>query len=144
MINRLTYFIIITLCVCCKTEDDGLPDCSTVSCVTPFILTDLVDNTTKENIILQDNISDTAIVILDASENPFEFTIIKTTGLLYIEKKSASDFLEIRIDSQITTSLSYNTSTPNTNECCDFGDLIDVQVNNNTFKVEDNTVTVYL
>ncbi|WP_396601248.1 hypothetical protein [Algibacter sp. R77976] len=144
MIKKLAYFIILTVCICCKAEDDGLPDCSTVSCATPFILIDLVDNTTNENIILQDNISDTAIIIRDASENTFDFTTIKASGLLYIEKKSTSDFLEILIDSEIITSLSYNTSAPNTNECCDFGNLIDVQINGNTFKVEDNTVTIYL
>lgn len=143
MIKKLAYFVIITLCICCKADDDGLPDCSTVSCAAPFILIDLVDNTTNENIILQDNITDATIIIRDASENQFEFTIIKATGLLYIEKKSTSDFLEILIDSEIIASVSYNTSTPNTNECCDFGDLIDVEVNDKTFKVEENTVTIY-
>jgi hypothetical protein len=93
---------------------------------------------------LQDNITEAAIMLKDASGNPFQFTIINSSGLLYIEKKGPSDFLEIRIDSELVTSLSYNTSKPNTNECCDFGNLIDVEVTDKTFSVEDNTVTISL
>ncbi len=144
MIKKLAYFlVIIALCIHCKA-DDGLPDCSTVLCAAPFFLVDLVDNTTNENIILQDNISEAAIMIRDTSGNLFQFTIINSSGLLYIEKKGSSDFLEILIDSEIVTSLSFNTSKPNTKECCDFGNLIDVQVNDKTFNVEDNTVTISL
>ena len=143
MIKKLVYLvIIITLCIHCKT-DDGLPDCSTVSCAAPFILVDLVDSTINQNIILQDAITEAAIMIRDPSGNAFQFTIINSSGLLYIEKKGPSDFLEILINSEIIAGVSYNTSTPNTNECCDFGDLIDVQVNDKTFKVEENTVTIY-
>ncbi len=144
MIKKLAYLvIIITLCTNCKT-DDGLPDCSNISCAAPFFLVDLVDSTTNENIILQDSISEEAIMLSDASGNPFQFTIINSSGFLYIEKKGPSDFLEIRIDSEIITSISYNTSTPNANKCCDFGNLIDVEVTDNTFSVEDNTLTVSL
>ncbi|WP_298345636.1 hypothetical protein [uncultured Algibacter sp.] len=144
MIKQLAYLVlIITLCTNCKT-DDSLPDCSTISCAAPFFLLDLVDSTTNENIILQDNITEAAIMLKDASGNPFQFTIINSSGLLYIEKKGPSDFLEIRIDSELVTSLSYNTSKPNTNECCDFGNLIDVEVTDKTFSVEDNTVTISL
>ncbi|GAA4974619.1 hypothetical protein [Algibacter aquimarinus] len=144
MIKKLAYlFLIITLCINCKT-DDGLPDCSTVSCAAPFFLVDLVDSTTNENIILQDNITEAAIMLRDASGNPFQFTIINSSGFLYIEKKGPSDFLEILIDSELVTSISYNTSKPNVKECCDFGSLIDVEVTDKTFIVEDNTVTISL
>ncbi|MDG1730433.1 MAG: hypothetical protein P8K68_01230 [Algibacter sp.] len=143
MIKKSTYLLLVILFIACKS-DDGVPDCSTVLCVAPYLNINLVDNSTDENLILQDNITKENILINNTSENQVEFSIINSNGFLYVEKQNPTDTLEIQINSEIVAMVSYKTTAPQTDECCDFGNLIDVEVNDKTFEVDDNTVTIYL
>lgn len=143
MIKKLGYFVIFTLFICCKT-DDAAPDCSTYLCITPNVLINLVDNTSEENIIIKNNITKESITIEDALGNPVEFSIFETNGFLFVNKPNTKGVLKININSELTASISYNTSKPKTNECCDFGALKEVAVENKIFNVEDNTITIYL
>ncbi|WNH10153.1 hypothetical protein [Thalassobellus suaedae] len=143
MTKKLAYLLLLTLFVNCKS-DENIPDCSTVLCAAPMVVINLVDDTSKENYIIQNNIKEENIEIRDALENPVEFTINEANGLLFVIKHNTEDALEIQIDSEIIATISYNTSAPKTNECCDYGDLINVSIDNKAFKVEDNIITIPL
>ncbi len=143
MIKKLAYFAMITLFICCKSDNDT-PDCSAVTCIVPHFMINMINDTTKENFIIQNSLSEGNITIQDASENQIKFSIIESNGFLFIEKKNQSGALEIFINSEIVANVSYNTSLPKTNECCDFGDLMNVIVEGKTFEVENNLITIYL
>ncbi|WP_282122297.1 hypothetical protein [Algibacter mikhailovii] len=143
MIKRLLFFVIIIVLSCCESND-GTPDCSTVLCAAPSVLVHLIDNTTKENIILQNNIALEQIIVRDGAKKNNDFTIIEESGLLIIMKKDLKGSIEIEIDSNVITQFSYNTSAPKSNACCDFGELIDVVITSNNYNLEGNTITIFL
>lgn len=142
MKKKLISLSIIGLFISCKS--DNIIDCSTVLCAAPMIVINLVDDNSQENIIIQNNISNESIAITDISQNTVEFSINENSGLLYAEKQTTEGSFELQIDSEIIANISFNTSTPNTNECCDYGELKNVFVENKTFKVEDNVIIIYL
>ncbi|WP_372756502.1 hypothetical protein [Mariniflexile sp.] len=143
MKTKLSYLVLFTLFICCKS-DEVMPDCSTVFCVAPYVAINLVDNTTLENFVIQNNIPKESILIYDSSQNQLDFSIFETTGILHINKKKLQDTIEIKITSELIATISYNTSNPRTNGCCDFGELQDVIIENKTFKIDKNVITIYL
>lgn len=143
MIKKLVYFVIITLLISCKT-DDGIPDCSAVLCAIPSITINLVDDTTNDNIILKNNITQESIHIKDTDDNTISFHLKETDGSIFADRHIGANTYTLLIDSEIISKLSYDTSAPNTTKCCDVGDLINVNVENDTFKVESDTLTIYL
>lgn len=143
MIKRLLSFIIIIVLSCSESSNDS-PDCSAVLCAAPSIFTNLIDNSTKENIIIQNNLTEENIVVRDASKQNIEYAIIEETGLLIISKKDLKGSIEIEIDSKIITEFSYDTSAPKTNNCCDFGELTEIIVTDKPFNLESNTITIFL
>ena len=143
MKKTLTYLLILTFFISCKT-DDSIPDCSAVLCAAPVITINLIDATTNENIIIQDNISVESIIIKNNLENEVEFHIFETNSTLYVQRQNLIDTLEIQIDSEIVATISYNTSEPKTDECCDFGIITNVTVEGLSYDVENNLITIYL
>jgi hypothetical protein len=143
MIKKIIYLTIITLFVCCKTNDD-VPDCSAVLCISPNVQLNLIDNTTKENIILKNNIIKENILIKNVADNVIEFILNETNGLLIVNKQNKKDTFKISINSEIITSLSFETTNPKTDVCCDYGILKNVLVEDKVFEVSDNLITIYL
>lgn len=143
MKQTLTYLLIVFLCFSCKI-DDATPDCSAVLCEEPNLTINLIDSETYINVILQDNIEAESIVIKNASENVMPFSISESNGILYIAKRNTSDTLEIQINSEIVATISYDTTAPKTNECCDFGILTDVDIEGLSYVVENNLITIYI
>ena len=142
MIKQLAYLTLITLFVSCNSNDDN-PDCSAVLCAEPTIIINLIDSATNENIIIQNNISEDDIIISDTSETPLNLYISKSNGFLFISKRDEIAALDIELNSEVITSISYKTSAPSTNTCCDFGSLTDVIITENTYNIENNTITLY-
>lgn len=143
MIKKIAYFISIIFIISCKS-DDGMPDCSAVLCAEPAISINLIDTDTNLNIILQDNISKEMVVIKNASKNEMPFSIFESNGFLYVEKQNRLDSLEIQINSEIVATISYDTTEPNPDECCDFGSLINVVIEGLSYTIENHLVTIYL
>lgn len=143
MIKKLAYLIIITLCICCKSDDDA-PDCSLIDCITLDIVINLIDDVTKENIIIQNSFKEEDIIIRDASNNLKTFIINQEQGLLIINKDNRNASLEIVINSEVVTNFSYDISDPKTNECCDFGELTYVLPDNQKFELDNRILTIYL
>ncbi|MGB5419485.1 hypothetical protein [Algibacter sp.] len=143
MKKTLTYLLILIFIISCKT-DDGVPDCSAVLCAAPAITINLIDDTTNENIIIQDNISEESIVIKNNLENEVEFHIFESNSMLYVNRQNQTDTLEIQIDSEIVATISYDTAKPQTEECCDIGILKNVTVEGLYHVVENNLITIYL
>ncbi len=98
----------------------------------------------REVTLVQNNIPKESILIYDSSQNQLDFSIFETTGILHINKKKLQDTIEIKITSELIATISYNTSNPRTNGCCDFGELQDVIIENKTFKIDKNVITIYL
>lgn len=143
MKKTLTYLLILTLFISCKS-DDGIPDCSAVLCEAPTVILNLVATDTDENIISQDNIIKENITIKNTLEKDVGFFINETSGLLYVEKQNLTDTLEIQIDSEIVATIAYDTTKPQTNACCDFGTLKNVDIEGLSYVVENNLITIYL
>lgn len=127
----------------CNNSDDKL-DCSTVLCVQPSILINLMDSETNENLVLQNNISLEDILIQNETATEEEFSILESNGFLSIPKSSLTGSLNININSTHVAVVNYDTSIPKTETCCDSGNLIDVSVTNKTFELDNNTVTIFL
>jgi hypothetical protein len=143
MFKKIVHLAILILVMSCKT-DDGIPDCSTVLCAAPVIIVNFIDDATDKNYILENNITKDDIQIQNGANNQTELIFDETTGMLFISRISNGDTLSIILDSDVTTSISYTVGSPKTNACCDFGTLENVIVENKTFEVENDTVTVYL
>ena len=121
-----------------------MPDCAAVLCEAPMVIVNLIDDITKENIIIKNNTTKESIIIQNTSQNLVEFRINETNGYLYANRNNSEDTFEIKIDSKPTATISYKTAHPKTNECCDFGELVDVAVDNKSFEIEGNKITIYL
>lgn len=143
MMKKLIYLAIITVFISCKT-DDGIPDCSTVSCAAPVIVINFIDAASNENYIIKNNISKADIQIQNGANTQIELIFDETTGVLFLSRISNGDTLNIILDSDTTTTIAYTVGNPETNGCCDFGSLENVTVENKTFEVDNDTITVYL
>ena len=143
MIKQFAYLALVSLFISCNS-DDNQPDCSAVSCMEPTIIINLLDSATNENIIINNNIPEDAIIINDTSETPLNFYLSEPNGLLLISKRDAIATLDIRLNNEVISNISYKTSAPNTDACCDFGSLTDVIITEHTFDIENNTITIYL
>lgn len=143
MIKKGSYFVFFMLLIGCKT-DDATPDCAAVLCVTPNVLINFVDDATEENYIIKNSITKERITIEDDLGNPVEFSILENNGFLFVNKQKTKGVFKIYFDTELTASISYNTSKPNTNVCCDFGNLKDVVIANKNFTVKDGVITIYL
>lgn len=142
MIKKIIYLAVITLFISCETNN-AVPDCSAVLCSMPYVAINLVDKSTDSNYILQNSFNEENILIHNATNN-IEFHLEKTNGWLFVYKKNKEDSFEIQINSEIITTISFETTDPNKNVCCDFGVLKDVLVTGKEFVVEENLITIYL
>ncbi len=137
--KKIIYLLVFAIILSC---DENQVDCSTVNCQAPQIIVNLIDNDSKENFILLNMLDKENISVQNSSEVEIGFLIEENTGLLIIEKSNTSDTIEIQIAPDISLIISYDTSTPKTDACCDFGELKDVQIQNNTFNVSKNTIII--
>ncbi|GAL81386.1 hypothetical protein JCM19274_2462 [Algibacter lectus] len=103
----------------------------------------MIDSETNENLVLQNNISNEDILILNKTETEQEFNIIESNGLLSIPKSLLTGSLDININSVHVAFVNYDTSIPETDTCCDSGNLINVSVTDKTFELDNNTVTIF-
>ncbi|GAL63139.1 hypothetical protein [Algibacter lectus] len=143
MMKKIVCLALMTLFMSCNNSDDEL-DCSAVLCVQPSIFINLIDSETNENLVLQNNISNEDILILNKTETEQEFNIIESNGLLSIPKSLLTGSLDININSVHVAFVNYDTSIPETDTCCDSGNLINVSVTDKTFELDNNTVTIFL
>ena len=143
MMRKLIYLAIITVFIACKI-DDGAPDCSAISCAAPVVIVNFIDEATNENYILKNNITKADIQIQNGVNNQPDLIFDETTGILFISRISNGDSLQIDINNNVSTNISYTVGNPKTNGCCDFGTLENVMVENKTFQVDNDTITVYL
>ncbi len=143
MTKNFIYLTIITLFISCETNNQA-PDCSAVLCTAPHVLINLIDKTTEENYILKNNINKESILIHDTSHDDVEFSIDDMKGWLFVDKQNNKDTFEIYINSEIITKVSFESTNPKTNECCDFGVLKNVLVEDKEFEVEENLISIYL
>ena len=141
--KKIVCLALMTLFMSCNNNDDEL-DCSAVFCVQPSIFINLIDSETNENLILQNNISNEDILILNKTATEQEFNIIESNGLLSIPKSLLTGSLDININSVHVAFVNYDTSIPETDTCCDSGNLINVSVTDKTFELDNNTVTIFL
>jgi hypothetical protein len=141
--KKIVYLALISLFISCNNSDDKL-NCSTVLCVQPSILINLIDSATNENLVLQNNISKEDILIQNETETEQAFSIIESNGFLSIPKSSLTGSLEININTVHVAVVNYDTSIPKIDTCCDSGNLIDVSVTDKTFELDNNTVTIFL
>lgn len=117
MFKIIAYLVVITLFISCKT-DDGLTNCSAVSCAAPVVVFNFIDDTTDENYILKNNITKADIQIQNCANNQIELIFDETTGVLFISKLSTSDTtLNIVLNSNSTTNISYTVGSSKTNGC---------------------------
>ncbi|WP_152596371.1 hypothetical protein [Algibacter lectus] len=142
MMKKIVCLALMTLFMSCNNSDDEL-DCSAVLCVQPSIFINLIDSETNENLVLQNNISNEDILILNKTETEQEFNIIESNGLLSIPKSLLTGSLDININSVHVAFVNYDTSIPETDTCCDSGNLINVSVTDKTFELDNNTVTIF-
>lgn len=142
MIKKIIYLATISLFISSETNNT-VPDCSAVLCMAPNVVINLVDKSTDSNYILQNSFNEENILIHNATNN-IEFHLEKANGWLFVYKKNKEDIFEIQINSEIITTISFETTAPNKNECCDFGVLKNVLVTGKEFVVEENLITIYL
>ena len=143
MLKKISYLVLITLFISCNSSDDK-PDCSAVLCAEPSILINLIDTETNKNMVSQNSISKENILIQNETETLLEFNIIESTGVLYIAKSTSAGTLEIKINAETAAIISYDTTTPETDECCDYGTLTNIEVTDKTFDLDNNTISIYL
>ncbi|MBU3821480.1 hypothetical protein KO566_05360 [Flavobacteriaceae bacterium XHP0103] len=138
----MIYLTTITLFLSC--ESNNTIDCSAVSCLAAHVSVNLINKTTNENFVLENNITKESIVIRNTENNELEFDIIESNGLLYILKKNVTDTYEISLNSEVISIFSFETTPRDQTKCCGFGKLKNVSVEEHEFEVEDNLITIYL
>lgn len=143
MLKKIVLLAIITLFMSCKT-DDGEPDCAAVACAVPVVIVNFIDSMTSQNYFVENNITRADVQIKNGANNQIELIFDETTGILFISRLSNVDQLNIVLKSNISTTISYTVASPKTNHCCDFGSLENIMVENKTFEVDNDTITIYL
>lgn len=142
MFKKIICLTVITLLFSCETKNTI--DCSAVLCEASHVSVNLVDKTTNENFVLENNITKESIEIRNAENNELEFDIIESNGLLYILKQNVTDTYEISLNAELITTFSFETTPRDQTKCCDFGVLKNVTVENNEYEVEENIITIFL
>ncbi len=142
MIKKYIYAMSFLMLVTCKNDDNV--DCSVVTCPVRSVNIFFVDKTTQDNIILRDKLIKDNFSIIDKEKKTIKFSINESTGLLFAENTDIKDTYDIYINSEKITTLSFDTSAPKTNNCCDNGDLINVTVTGKAFSLEENIISIKL
>lgn len=143
----LLLYILALVTSCNETSKE--PDCSAVLCEALELNIRLIDSETKENYILNEEISIDDIKVTDFNNEPilFEFNFSKENniGSISIREVSKEEVrLSIKGKNVIDVSFMYN--LPKTNQCCDFGSIENIAVKDLGFKtlLENRIVEIQL
>ncbi|SEQ48764.1 hypothetical protein SAMN05421824_1783 [Hyunsoonleella jejuensis] len=139
--KKLIYILVFTFLLSC---DKNEVDCSAVSCLEAGIIVNLIDDASKESFLLSNMIDKATISIQNSSALALDFNIDKNTGILIIQKPSNTDTVKISIEPDTNLLISFDTSLPTSNDCCDFGELINLQIENKVFEIIDGVITIYV
>lgn len=139
--KKLIYFFVFTILLSCDRNE---VDCAAVSCLEPRIIVNLIDDASKDNFILLNMLDKENIQIKNSDNVPLEFFIDENTGILIIQKLASTETIEVSIEKETNFMVSYDTSKPKTDACCDFGMLINVHIENKPFEIIEQVITIYI
>lgn len=139
--KKLIYLFAFTILLSCNENE---VDCSAVTCLEARIIVNLIDDASKESFILLNMLDKENISIQNSDNVSLDFNIDEDTGILIIQKPNNSDTITISIEPDTNLMISYDTSAPKTDNCCDFGVLTNVQIDNETFEIIEGVITLYI
>lgn len=134
-------FLAFTFFVNCKESDNSTePDCSTVSCLEMGYSIELISKDSEANWIIEKAYTEEDIQLLNEEEIvPFSLH----NGNIWIPASNSNHGMHTLIVDELEIPYSYDFTEPD-GSCCDFGDLKDVIVPNNEFKVSDFQLEIFL
>ncbi|WP_299435717.1 hypothetical protein [uncultured Maribacter sp.] len=125
----------------CNSSDDSKEDCSAVSCLEMGYTIELISKDSETNWIIENGYTKEDIQLLNTEEEIVPFGL--HNGNIWITTSNSNHGMHTLIIDELEIPYSYDFTEPD-GSCCDFGDLTDVIVPNNEFKVSDFQLKIFL
>ena len=143
--------ILLTLLLTnCKADDSNTPDCSAVLCAAFNLNIKIINTETNSNYVIDNDLDKSDIEIKNNENEPINFNLValptSTFNGSIIFFATASNYPTISIKNLDDIVVSYTIIQPQTNECCDFGTIENLVVDDYQFEFnsETNRLIVYL
>ncbi|KJD33381.1 hypothetical protein PK35_05850 [Tamlana nanhaiensis] len=149
--KKIAIYLFALIILSCNNSDDNTPDCSTVDCAVVGLFIKVIESNSGENFIENHAITTEDITVTSNENEAISFSVYGDSSTQYKHTIATSFFssedLIIDIENLESIRVSYDRIEPKTNQCCDFGDIENVEVTSNQnfeFDEDLNILTIFI